>query len=93
VKNHILACAKRSILEGHKVEVVKTLKANGENCQIAWSLDANAWVVASKNVGLLARDADDLQLYTTKGIRYNFAILMARCWFDLTSKLSKKEYD
>lgn len=32
VKNHILAGAKKTILEGHKVELVKTLKANGENC-------------------------------------------------------------
>ena len=31
VKNMILAGAKKAILEGHKVEVVKTLKANGEN--------------------------------------------------------------
>lgn len=32
VKNIILAGAKKAILEGHKVEVVNTLKANGENC-------------------------------------------------------------
>lgn len=32
VKNHILAATKKSLLEGHKIEVIKTLKANGENC-------------------------------------------------------------
>lgn len=32
MKNYILAGAKKAILEGHKVELVKTLKANGENC-------------------------------------------------------------
>jgi hypothetical protein len=30
-KNYILAGALRAMLEGNKVEVVKTLKANGEN--------------------------------------------------------------
>jgi len=35
-KNFILAAAKKALLEGHKVEVVKTLKANGENCQVSW---------------------------------------------------------
>lgn len=56
VKNIILAGAKKAMLEGHKVEVVKTLKANGENCQISWNPDADAWIIASKNVALIARD-------------------------------------
>jgi hypothetical protein len=30
-KNYILAAPLKAILDGHKVEVVKTLKANGEN--------------------------------------------------------------
>lgn len=36
-KNYILAGALRSILQGHEVEVIKTLKANGENVQISWN--------------------------------------------------------
>jgi hypothetical protein len=39
VKNLTFAGAKKAILEGSKIEVIKTLKANGENCQISWSED------------------------------------------------------
>jgi len=36
-KNYILGGPLKAILEGHKVEVVKTLKANGENVQVSWN--------------------------------------------------------
>jgi len=36
-KNYILAGPLRAILEGHEVEVLKTLKANGENVQVSWN--------------------------------------------------------
>ena len=36
-KNYILAEPLREILAGNEVEVLKTLKANGENVQISWS--------------------------------------------------------
>lgn len=93
MKNYILAGAKRAILEGHKIEVVKTLKANGENCQVSWNPEAEAWIVASKNVALVARDEEDLIKYTTgqKTTRYTFSVLMAHCWFKLLSHLSKKD--
>lgn len=92
MKNYILAGAKRALLEGHKIEIVKTLKANGENCQISWSPEADAWVVASKNVALLARDEEDVIKYTDgKKTRYTFAALMANCWFKLISRISKKD--
>ena len=77
VKNMILGATKKALLEGHKVEVLKTLKANGENCQISYNPDIKAWVIASKNVGLVARDIVDLDLYPPKSLRYNFASLMA----------------
>ncbi len=31
IKNYMLAPVKKALLEGHKIEVLKTLKANGEN--------------------------------------------------------------
>jgi hypothetical protein len=31
LKCHIFAPIKKALLQGHKVEIVKTLKANGEN--------------------------------------------------------------
>jgi hypothetical protein len=53
-KNYILAGPLKAILDGHKVEVVKTLKANGENVQVSWNEEVQAWVICSKNVGLIA---------------------------------------
>ena len=35
------------------VEVVKTLKINGENAQVSYSSELGAWTICSKNVGLL----------------------------------------
>ena len=53
-KNYILAAPLKAIMEGHKVEVLKTLKANGENVQVSYNKRVQAWVICSKNVGLLA---------------------------------------
>ena len=36
-KNYILGGPLKAILDGHKVEVIKTLKANGENVQVSWN--------------------------------------------------------
>lgn len=36
VKNITMAPVKRAMLEGHKVEAIKMLKANGENCQVTY---------------------------------------------------------
>ena len=53
-KNYILAGPMRAILEGHQIEVLKTLKANGENVQVSWNQRVEAWVICSKNVALIA---------------------------------------
>jgi hypothetical protein len=42
------------------VEVIKTLKANGENAQISYNPDVKAWVISSKNIGLVARKREDI---------------------------------
>ena len=53
-KNYILAGPLKAIKEGNKVEVLKTLKANGENVQVSWNDEIGAWVICSKNVALIA---------------------------------------
>ena len=53
-KNYILAGPLKALLEGHQIEVLKTLKANGENVQVSWNEEVQAWVICSKNVALLA---------------------------------------
>lgn len=61
LKNYIMAGALKSILSGFQVEVIKTLKANGENAQVSWNSVVKAWVIASKNVGMLARTREDVE--------------------------------
>jgi hypothetical protein len=80
-KNYILASPLKTILEGHKVEVIKTLKANGENVQVSWNAEVEAWVICSKNVGLLAQFRDDIDRYNSD--RFVFAKEMAHVWFDI----------
>jgi hypothetical protein len=82
------------MLEGHKVEVIATLKANGENTQISYVPSLDAWSIASKNVGMIVRNADDIQKYESKnGLRYSYAVLFAKCWFTLISEFKKKDLE
>lgn len=60
LKSQILMSAYKAIQNGYEVEIIKTLKANGENAQISWSEDANSWVIASKNVSILAEKLHDV---------------------------------
>ena len=93
-KNLTFAPLKKAILEGAKVELVKTLKANGENCQVSYSTDLQAFVIASKNVSLVASSVQDIELYIgTNKMRYDFAIMMAQCWFRLISVFKKKDLE
>jgi len=47
-------------MEGQNfIEVVKTLKINGENAQISYSSKYKVWTICSKNVGLVAKDFED----------------------------------
>lgn len=92
LKMFILAPVKKALLDGHKVEVVTTLKANGENMQVSWNPEVKAWLIASKNVSIVAADEKDLDLYPTNG-RYSFAGLMAACWFREISHFKKKDLD
>lgn len=81
-KNYILAGPLRAILEGHKVEVLKTLKANGENVQVSWNNRVEAWVICSKNVALIAQTREDANSRAYTAPRFAFATEMANVWFD-----------
>lgn len=88
-KNYILAGALRHIAAGGQVEVLKTLKANGENVQVSWSDTAQAWVVCSKNVALIAQNREHIATYKTD--RFYFAREMAYVWFDKLDELEKEK--
>eukprot|EP00397_Hematodinium_sp_SG-2012_P011041 GEMP01011169.1.p1 GENE.GEMP01011169.1~~GEMP01011169.1.p1 ORF type:complete len:867 (+),score=182.77 GEMP01011169.1:31-2631(+) len=64
--------------------VVSTEKANGENAQISRFQDW--WVIASKNVCLIARSAADVELYTEA--RYRFATEIGRIFFAMLERMS-----
>jgi hypothetical protein len=38
-KNYQFAGALKALLGGHSIEIIKTLKANGENAQVSWNPD------------------------------------------------------
>ena len=81
LKNYQLAGPLKAMLSGHQVEVIKTLKANGENASISWCpAPVNAWVIASKNVGLIYRQREDIERWNDSS--HSFANEIAEVWFD-----------
>ena len=70
------------------LRVVKMSKANGENCQISYFEDLDAYIIASKNVALAARQSSDIAFYD--GTRYSFARLIAETWFKLIKDKDEK---
>lgn len=83
----IFGKAKKAFEEGSDVTVYKLVKANGENAQISWSDKLQGWVIASKNVGIVARDSKDLEEYSEE--RYHFAKLIAETWFKYVDKIKE----
>ena len=63
LKNYILSGPYNAIQSGYQVEVLKTLKANGENVQISYCKPIDSWVIASKNVALYAKVREDIEKY------------------------------
>ena len=81
------------------IEIIKLMKANGENAQISYIKKFDYWVIASKNVCLLANNRDDLEDYPPYKIykneknptRYSFAYKIGQCWFDILENFKKQE--
>lgn len=83
--NIIFGDVKEFLSQGNKISVYQLVKANGENAQISWSPRLEAWIIASKNVSLLARTLDDVELY--KKDRYHYARLIAAQWFQTIKRI------
>jgi len=90
-KNYILAPVLKAIAQGHQVEVLKTLKANGENVQVSYSAETESWVVCSKNVAILVRNRDDVKKYEhgAGATRCSFACEMAYVWLDKVGAMAE----
>ena len=55
-------------------------KANGENAQVSFVSECDAWLVSSKNVSLLLRTTADLVQYS--GERYEYALMIGQAWLE-----------
>jgi len=54
---------------------------NGDNAQVSWNNHLKAWVIASKNVAIVAKSVKDVNdLYPAES-RYFLARLIAFTWF------------
>ena len=78
------------------IEIIKLMKANGENAQISYFKQFDYWVISSKNVCLLAQNRKDLEYYPPrnkddKPTRYSFAYIIGQCWFDILENFTKDE--
>ena len=83
------------------IEIIKLMKANGENAQISYFKRYDYWVIASKNVCLLAKNRNDLSQYSPYifhkqthekvPTRYSFAHIIGQCWFDILDNFTKEE--
>eukprot|EP00826_Nyctotherus_ovalis_P020601 TRINITY_DN1648_c0_g2_i10.p1 TRINITY_DN1648_c0_g2~~TRINITY_DN1648_c0_g2_i10.p1 ORF type:complete len:622 (+),score=151.40 TRINITY_DN1648_c0_g2_i10:111-1868(+) len=82
--NYLLAPVQQHFLNGNKIQVYATRKANGENAQISYIKDF--WCISSKNVSLCARTEADLVHYKDNQ-RYQFALAIALVWFKIVDKL------
>lgn len=92
LRNYIFGGVTKSINDGAYVEVLKSLKVNGENAQISWVKEEQVWCIASKNVGILAATHSDLSYYAGDDPkdRYYFALMIAQTWFSILNRLYKK---
>lgn len=72
------------------VKIYKLFKENGEHCQISYTnkIAQGTWLIASKNVTILARDRSDINLY--KKERFYWAKLIAEEWFNILEKIGSE---
>ena len=91
----------QALQNDYYIEIIKLMKANGENAQISYIKSYNYWVIASKNVCLLAKNRSDLKDYNPYIIdkktkekiptRYSFAHIIGQCWFDILDNFTNEE--
>lgn len=87
-RNYIFAPIVQQLEENGQVELIKTLKINGENAQISWLEKEDLWCISSKSVSILARNLTDVSYYETEEeSRYTYAIAIAKAWFNVLREL------
>lgn len=87
--SQILEPALDSMIQGKQVRVYKTEKANGENCQVTYIEELDAWLVSSKNVAVVFKKSSDFETYTDA--RYTYALAMSKAWLKLLGKVTDQQ--
>jgi hypothetical protein len=75
-----LAQVKKALMEGSKVEVLRSLKTNGDSAYITWCEPLNVWAITSQNVSLLAGNEKDVKTHYPEQSRYYLSRKIALCW-------------
>lgn len=81
--------AKQPTMNWQKMTISKIYKENGEHCQIGYTKEIDAWVIASKNVTILIRTKEDLALYNKE--RHYWPKIIAETWFEYLENLSENK--
>lgn len=61
LRETIIGPIEEAFRNGYSVQVLKTNKANGENCQISFSKFLGCWLICSKNVCMPCKDERDIK--------------------------------
>jgi len=80
-------------MEGSQVEVIRSLKTNGDCAQVTWSSELGAWVITSQNVSILARNEKDIKTLYPEQTRYFLARKIALCWMRKVKSMSPAKLD
>ena len=76
-------------MEGKQVEVVRSLKTNGDGACLSWEPRLSAWVITSQNVSILARTEQDVKTLYPEQTRYFLARKIALCWLRRVNQIKK----
>lgn len=90
-KLQILAPLKQALDAGNTIEIFNSLKTNGDTAQISYLKKEDTWVIASKNVTLLANSIEQVREHYPEESRYYMARLIAECWFNKLAKMSQEK--
>lgn len=63
IKDIILKRTLLTLEKGGKISIFRMSKVNGENAQISFSHRLDSWIIASKNVTLIAKSKEQVHKY------------------------------
>lgn len=86
-----LAQVKKCLLQGNTIELRKHVLMDGHEAQVSWSQHLKAWVIATKNVSLVARALTDVTLLYPEQSRFKVTRQIALCWFKKLESFSSAQ--